>query len=180
MRQNVAKAEREKRELALEREEQRRLFTEHEAQQCLFRDASKRRIMVHVYMVLPIVMIIVSDAFIFTSRRQSSGHWFLNYAKTVHSGRVRLVQALAFCFSPSFCPGQKEKRDRAYQIMENERRRDKERLEKQADDDRVIAECKQKLREEQEAQVGAHKSLNAANMSEDARELMDTLKWELT
>lgn len=49
MRQNLAKAEREKCELDLEREEQRRLFAEHEAQQRLFRDASKRGIMVPLY-----------------------------------------------------------------------------------------------------------------------------------
>lgn len=42
---------------------------------------------------------------------------------------------------------------RASQILDNERRREKERQEQKLDEARLLAECKQKLAEEKEAQV---------------------------
>jgi len=42
---------------------------------------------------------------------------------------------------------------RASQIFDNERRREKERLQQELDDARLLAECKQKLAEEKERQV---------------------------
>ncbi len=44
---------------------------------------------------------------------------------------------------------------RASQIFDNERRREEERLEKELDEATLLAECKQKLAEEKERQVGA-------------------------
>lgn len=42
---------------------------------------------------------------------------------------------------------------RASQILENERRRERERHEQKIDDARLLAECKHKLAEEKERQV---------------------------
>ena len=42
---------------------------------------------------------------------------------------------------------------RASQILDNERRRERERQEQKLDEARLLAECKQKLAEEKEAQV---------------------------
>lgn len=42
---------------------------------------------------------------------------------------------------------------RASQILDNERRRERERQEQKIDEARLLAECKQKLAEEKEAQV---------------------------
>lgn len=50
-------------------------------------------------------------------------------------------------------PLKEEKCVRAAQILENERRRDKERMEKKTDEDRTLEECKLKISEEKEAQV---------------------------
>lgn len=45
---------------------------------------------------------------------------------------------------------------RAAQILGNERRREKERVDKKVDEDRILEECKLKISGEKEAQVATH------------------------
>lgn len=105
MRQNSVKAEREKRELDLERETERQLFREHEAQQRLLRDAIKGGIMVRVSMVPPIVLTIGLDAYVLLVVDKALVIGSLIIPRSVPSGQ----QALAFCFSPYFCLGAERK-----------------------------------------------------------------------
>lgn len=64
---------------------------------------------------------------------------------------AKLTSAPDTC--PFQSPLQEEKCVRASQILENERRRERERREKKLDDQRVLKECKRALEEEKQCQV---------------------------
>ncbi|CAN0438900.1 unnamed protein product [Ascophyllum nodosum] len=98
IRQNLERAEENKREAARAKEEQRRLIAEHESHQALLRDAAKKKVL-------------------------------------------------------------EERCARAHQMLENERRRGKERHEEQVDNEKILATCKKELREEQEAQFKKRKEV---------------------
>lgn len=53
---------------------------------------------------------------------------------------------------------------RAAQILENQRRREKERAENKVDEDSILAECKLKLREEKEIQVRTHSLVGSCDI----------------
>ena len=68
------------------------------------------------------------------------------------------VSAACACTGCCSHPEQEEKCVRASQILDNETKRSRERREKEIDDKRTLAECKLKLRLEQEAQVRQYRA----------------------
>lgn len=55
---------------------------------------------------------------------------------------------------------------RATQILGNERRRERERQERKVDEARILEECKRKLEEEKERQVGMFSVLGGRHMQD--------------